>query len=320
MTKIRSIPRLAFVTIGQAPRDDVVPELLGLLDLTPGEFVAEEFGALDGLTPADIAPHPPGPRERSLYTRLADGSHVVVGAGFVARRLDALLKRVDEGGFDLIVLITTGLFRPLRLHTRLVHGQEVVDAWIAALIMGDCELGMIYPLQSQETRFAQGTLIQNSRAVGAAGDTAVLEEAAAHLGKAELILMHSVGYTEAMARRIATATRKPVVTARRIIAGAVRLQLAAWSGRPDVAAGGTANTIEGTEGSSLLDRLPQPAEPLTPREWDVLAGVMGGEANKAIGRRLGISHRTVEVHRARAMAKFNADSVAALMRRALIAG
>jgi protein AroM len=316
-------PRLAFVTIGQAPRDDVVPELLALLDLAKDDVAAaDEFGALDGLEAEAIAAHPPAQNERGFYTRLTDGSHVVIGAGFVGRRLDALLKRVDAHGYDLIVLISTGVFRPLRLRTRLVHGQQVMDAWIAALVMGDCELGVIYPLPQQHRAFAHGTLVQNSRVVVATGDAAMLEDAALRLGQAELILMHSVGYTEAMAQHIASITRKPVVTARRIIAGAMRLHLAELSGRagaaPEVATSADALPAD-LQGAAVLDRLSNPADPLTPRERDVVGGVLGGESNKAIGRRLGISHRTVEIHRGRALAKLDARSAADLIRKLLIA-
>jgi protein AroM len=299
-------PRVAFVTIGQAPRDDVVPELLSLLTAEPGEIVPAQFGALDGLTEAEIAA--PAPRESRLYTQLATGCHVVVGAGFVARRLEPLLHRLDDGGYDLIVLITTGIFQPFRLRTPFVHGQQAVDAWIAALMMGACELGLIYPLAQQHRPFAHGTLIQNAQAVAATGEATRLDDAAAQLGQAALILMHSVGYTEAMAQHVASLTRKPVVTARRIIAGAIRLH-----------SGLARNTTAAPpQPDTRWDRLPDGAERLTPREQEVLAAALEGEGNKAIGRRLGISHRTVEIHRARALSKLNAASPTELIRRMLI--
>lgn len=55
-------------------------------------------------------------------------------------------------------------------------------------------------------------------------------------------------------------------------------------------------------------------ELLTRRERDVLGQVAHGASNKEAGRRLGISPRTIEVHRARIMDKLGARNAADLMR------
>jgi len=59
---------------------------------------------------------------------------------------------------------------------------------------------------------------------------------------------------------------------------------------------------------------------LSPRERDVLAGVVEGKLNKQIAFDLEISPRTVEIYRANLMAKTGARNVAELMRIALAAG
>jgi len=59
---------------------------------------------------------------------------------------------------------------------------------------------------------------------------------------------------------------------------------------------------------------------LTPREREVLIGLVAGLPNKTIGYDLGISPRTVEVHRARVMEKLHARSLSELVRLALAAG
>jgi DNA-binding NarL/FixJ family response regulator len=304
-------PRLAFVSIGQSPREDMVPEVLALAGAAPGEVELQEFGALDGLDAAGIAAGAPREREPVLFTRLGGGQRVRLGAGFLARRLAPLLHRLDGEGHDLIVLASTSLFQPYRLHTPFVHAQQVVDAWIGALVMGEARIGVMHSLEEQHRGSAHGALIQSARAVAREDDIADFNEAAQRLEAANLILMHSVGYTEAMAEQLAARTGKPVVTARRILAGAIRLHLVALAARPPP--GHESEPLQ-----ALIDRLPGQTESLTPRERDVLKALLQGEGNKEIGRRLGISHRTVEIHRARVMAKLNAGSAIELFRRLML--
>jgi two-component system, LuxR family, response regulator FixJ len=59
---------------------------------------------------------------------------------------------------------------------------------------------------------------------------------------------------------------------------------------------------------------------LSPRERDVLQGLVAGKINKVIAHELSISPRTVEVYRANLMAKSGARSMSELMRIALAAG
>lgn len=60
-------------------------------------------------------------------------------------------------------------------------------------------------------------------------------------------------------------------------------------------------------------------ETLTPREQDVLRALIIGHANKVIAGKLGISPRTVEIHRARVMEKMQAESLSHLVRMAIAA-
>jgi FixJ family two-component response regulator len=56
------------------------------------------------------------------------------------------------------------------------------------------------------------------------------------------------------------------------------------------------------------------SETLTPREREVLEEITAGASNKEAGRTLGISPRTIEVHRARIMEKLGARNAADLVR------
>jgi FixJ family two-component response regulator len=67
---------------------------------------------------------------------------------------------------------------------------------------------------------------------------------------------------------------------------------------------------EREELSAALKRLSN----VTPREHDVMDRVVAGKSNKVIAADLGLSMKTVEVHRKRVMDKMGADSLAELIR------
>ena len=61
-------------------------------------------------------------------------------------------------------------------------------------------------------------------------------------------------------------------------------------------------------------------EALTPRERQVMELLFRGNSNKEVARALGISPKTVEIHRANVMDKMNAGSVAELVQMAIVCG
>jgi two-component system response regulator FixJ len=73
------------------------------------------------------------------------------------------------------------------------------------------------------------------------------------------------------------------------------------------------------EAESLRD-LRSRFDMFSPRERDVLTGVVAGQPNKVIAFELGISPRTVEVYRAGCMAKSGAATLSQLVRMALTIG
>lgn len=62
-----------------------------------------------------------------------------------------------------------------------------------------------------------------------------------------------------------------------------------------------------------LGRINERIASLTPREREVMDMVVDGKANKVIAIDLGLSQRTVEIHRARVMSKMEAESVSQLV-------
>ena len=78
-------------------------------------------------------------------------------------------------------------------------------------------------------------------------------------------------------------------------------------------AAGPVSAAASDDRTLVLQRL----QTLSERERQVLDGVVDGHPNKVIARDLGISPRTVEIYRAKLMAKMQADNLAALVRMTL---
>ena len=80
-------------------------------------------------------------------------------------------------------------------------------------------------------------------------------------------------------------------------------------------------TLDATrEQQNIAEIATQRLASLTPREHEVLAGVVGGMSSKDIARRLGISRRTVEFYRAQILSKTRAGNLSELVRFGLLAG
>jgi hypothetical protein len=108
----RRTPRIAVITMGHAPRPDVMREIRPML----GDADHEEFGALDNDSEALIESMAPRHDELRYVTQLRNGRHVIVDAGFVTSRVEALVADLDGRNYDLLILAMTGM--RARLATR----------------------------------------------------------------------------------------------------------------------------------------------------------------------------------------------------------
>jgi protein AroM len=210
----------AFVTIGQAPRIDLVPEILTYL---PEGVEVVEFGALDGLDAEAITELTPAPGEARLVTRLRDGSQVVLRKAWVQSRLQELLDTLPGEGHAAVVLLCTGEFPGLRGQGLFLDAQHLVDHSVAALCATAKRIGILLPLGEQAEDFhfwpGPGQEVVVTHASPYAGDR--FEEAAHELSDSDLIVMHCMGYTEAQRALVARVSERPTLLARRLVATAL---------------------------------------------------------------------------------------------------
>ncbi|MNI28893.1 Transcriptional regulatory protein FixJ [compost metagenome] len=209
--------------------------------------------------------------------------------------------------FDLVVILSTGLFRDFESTCPTVNAQRAMESTVISLAAHGSAVGLIQPLEQQidELDIPALSPYKITASYAADGDKRLLAGALLDLADAEIIVLNSVSFTEADRQTVAKASGKPVVLARRIVVSAIRLLL---HGTHPVALPGVP-----AEFSEKLQRL-------TPRERQVLSLVAEGLSNKAIARQLGISPKTVEIHRSNVMAKMEVTSSNALIRMVVAAG
>lgn len=213
--------RAAFITIGQTPRDDIVPELRTMI----GDGVdITELGLLDELQPDEIAALRPADNEQQLVTRLRTGAEAIIGKAWARKQLQSLLDELAGEDFVFKLVLCTGRLGPLRGEGLLLDAHSLVNHGGEAIAGNLDTLGVITPLPSQVDEIKRHARPGRRMMVAHASPytPGELEEAATALRQTDLIVMDCMGYTEAMRETVACASGRPVLLARRLVAAAIK--------------------------------------------------------------------------------------------------
>jgi protein AroM len=209
---------LGLVTIGQSPRDDILPQIRPHL---PADVSIRQVGALDGLTRSEIDALAPGPGDYVLHTRLRDGSAVSVNRSAIMLLLRGCLERLEDEGANPIVLLCTGEFPELRSKALLIEPERLLVNVVRGL--RPRRLGVLVPLRAQiegaaeKWRYVGAELV--FEAASPYGDEAEIGRAAEALrGRSpDLVVMDCMGYTRAHKQAMWEATGKPVILAAGVV-------------------------------------------------------------------------------------------------------
>ncbi len=207
--------RIGAVTIGQSPRDDVVPELARRL----GESVEiVQRGALDGLRIESIRMHAPSSDETTLISRLADGTEVTVDESFVTPRLQKQIRNLEEQDIRLILLLCTHKFEGLDSDAVILRPAAALERIVERLKVR--RLGVFTPskdqVRAQRMRWRTYTSegIRVSSASPYLEDSEIDKAAKAMRDKGvDIAVMDCIGYTEAMRSRAHEILNVPVYSA-----------------------------------------------------------------------------------------------------------
>ncbi len=216
--------RIGMATIGQAPRDDVVPAMRAWL---PPDTEIIERGALDGLRTADTQPYWADAGQPGIITRLQNGDSVLLSHARILPLMQAAVDElVDTHGAELIVVLCGADWSDLRSPRLIVNPGTLFPAIVGALSAGRT-LGIIKPDASQ--------VAKEQARYAARGLTAAVTSASPYTGPqrlddaraaaemlrdagCELVWMTCVGMDSAMRDVVADVTGVPVLLAQALLA------------------------------------------------------------------------------------------------------
>jgi protein AroM len=217
--------KIGTVTIGQAPRIDVIPDIAPILG---NDVEIVESGALDGLSLDEIRQFAPQKGDYVLVTRLADGTSVQVAEQYITPRIIEKINAHFNNGIPLVLLLCTGEFPEFGGGGLLVRPQQILFSAASAIGSG-LKLGVLIPApdQVEHTAARWSKLGGEVKVIPASPYVDGMESAkraAAELRDwgAELSILDCIGYTRAMQEVVREISGKPVILGRGIAAHIVK--------------------------------------------------------------------------------------------------
>lgn len=213
--------KIGAITIGQAPRVDVIPEIKGLFG---NNVEIVEAGGLDGLSKEDIAKFTPAENDYVLVSRLNDGSHVKFGKSHVIPRLQNCINKMEAEGIKLILMMCTGYFGDvLKSNVPVIYPQKLLYG-IAPVLAPNKVIGVITPEEdqiAQVKKIWEQTGLEVMAAYGSPykGIDSVKEGARMLAGKdVDFTVLDCIGYNMEMKEAVAQITGKAVILPRTLLA------------------------------------------------------------------------------------------------------
>ena len=216
------VKKIATLTIGQAPRVDMLPLLEKYLPA--GDM--EHFGVLDGLTYDEVkAQFGPGDGDKILVSRMKDGAEARLGSSKIEAGLQRKIDKLGAEGYKVIMLLCTGEFHKLKSdRALLIEPDRVIPVTVNAMI-ADRQLGIMVPAEEQIVeQEAKWHMLRRKPVCDFAspytGSDDELISAAKRLQEAgaEFIVLDCMGYNEKHTVVIEKAVTVPVLLSNRLMA------------------------------------------------------------------------------------------------------
>lgn len=213
---------VGLITVGQAPRSDVVPDMAAMLG---SDVEIVEAGALDGLSREEMTALEPEGDDEIIVTRLADGGFVFVGKTKMIPRIEAKIAMLEDRGTALNVLLCTGEFPKLRARRPFLEPQQLLLGLLRAMVFPG-RLGVLTPsARHVEQSTARWRACGFDAHVAPLSpyeehDPAAVRRAAEALraGNAGLVVMDCIGFRRKTRDEVAALTGVPTLLANLLVA------------------------------------------------------------------------------------------------------
>ena len=211
--------KIGMLTIGQSPRDDLIP---GFMEILGEGYEIVEAGALDDATLDEVNAIPLIKEDYILVSRMRDGTEIKITKKYILPMLQKKLEEIEAQGVRLTVVMCTGKFPQFKSKGLVVTPMEILKGVMKGCLK-EGRLGVVYPTVEQVEK---GYGDWGRPGVEVYGDTVSpyeegeVEALAERLVEQNLdvILLNCFGFPSSVKRVIADRTGVPVIQANAIVA------------------------------------------------------------------------------------------------------
>ena len=211
--------KIGMLTIGQSPRDDLIPALMEILGK---DIEIVEAGALDDLTIDDINKIDLKPEDYILVSRMRSGKEIKITKKFVVPRMQKQLDKIEDQGVRLTVVMCTGKFPQFKSKGLVVTPSEILRGIVDGSLKAG-KLAVVYPTAEQkpyaERDFGKENieLYADSVSPYEPEDVEGLIKRLKH-EKPDLIFLNCFGFPISLKNKVIEATGKPTIHSSSVIA------------------------------------------------------------------------------------------------------
>jgi protein AroM len=216
---------IGLVTIGQSPRDDIVPDMIAQIGI---DVDVIQRGAIDGLSREAVRTLAPRGDEPWAVSRLRDGTEVRLAKRELDPRMQQCVSELEHMGADLIVPLCASDWSSLHCGVSFINPGRALPAMVLSMLRPGGLLGVISPTAAQadlaHRRYVSlGMRIESAYAQPYTTEAHQREQCkrAAHaLTKSgvDLIYMGCMGHTQSMRHTVRQESGRPTITSNGLIA------------------------------------------------------------------------------------------------------